>query len=61
MTQSELAQAKDPDLRGSLQAIKRAAEQARLTAIQTDTCIVIVQDEKIVHVTAAELRRKQQG
>lgn len=59
MTQHELAMAKDPDLRSSLRAILRAAELARKTALQTDTGIVIVQDEKIVHVSAEELRREQ--
>jgi hypothetical protein len=61
MTQLELAQAKDPDLRGSLQAIKRAAAEARLIAIQTGTSIVIVQNEKIVRITAEELKRRQRG
>ena len=59
MTQRELTEAKDPDLRASLRAIQRAAELARKTAIQTDTGIVIVKGETIVHITAQELRRDQ--
>ena len=59
MTQHELAKAKDPDLRASLQAIKRAAKEARKIAVQTDTGIVIVRDNKIVHVSAEELRQGQ--
>ena len=59
MTQHELAQAKDPDLRASLQAIRRAAVLARKTAVQTETGIVIVQDEKMVYVSAEQLRREQ--
>lgn len=59
MTQHELAEAKDPDLLASLQAIRRAALLARKTAVQTDTGIVIVLDEKIVHVSAEQLRREQ--
>ena len=43
-------------MRGSLAAMRRAAELARLTAIQTDTAIVIVRDGKPVRVSAAELR-----
>lgn len=61
MTQHELAKAKDPDLRTSLQAIKRAAKEARKIAVQTDTSIVIVRDNKIVHVSAEELRQGQKA
>lgn len=56
MTQQELSKAKNPDLRGSLPAMRRAAELARKTAIQTDTEIVVVKDGKLVHVPAHELR-----
>ena len=59
MKERELAQAKDPDLRGSLQAIQRAAELARKTAIQTDTGIVIFEGEHIVHLSAQVLRREK--
>lgn len=55
MTQQALDQAKDPDLPASLQAIKRAADMARRTAIQTGTGIVIVEGQKIVHVPAQAL------
>lgn len=59
MMQQELAKAKDPDLRASLQAIKRAAELARQTALQTDTGIVVVEGQKMVHVSAQELRQER--
>jgi hypothetical protein len=59
MTEHDLAKAKDPDLRASLQAIKRAAGAARKIAMQTDTCIVIVRDNKMVRVTAQELQQEQ--
>lgn len=59
MTQQELSQAKNPDLRASLTAIRRAAAMARSTAIQTDTEIVIVKDGKPVRITAEELRKEQ--
>lgn len=59
MMQHELAKAKDPDLRASLQAIKRAAELARQTALQTDTGIVVVEGQKMVHVSAQELRQER--
>lgn len=58
MTQQELSQAKDPDLRASLQALQRAAELARKTAMQTGTGIVIVQDQQIVRLSAEVLARQ---
>jgi hypothetical protein len=59
MTQQELSQANDPDLRTSLQAMRRAADLARKTALQTDTGIVIVQNDKIVWVSAEQLRQER--
>ena len=59
MTQQELSQAKNPDLRASLAAMRRAAEMARNTAIQTNTEIVIVKDGKPVRIQAEELRKEQ--
>ena len=56
MTQADLAQAKNPKLRGSLAAMRRAAEMARRTAIQTDTGIVVVCDGQRVHISAKQLR-----
>lgn len=56
MKQADLSKARHADMRGSLAAMRRAAELARLTAIQTDTSIVIVRDGKPVRVSAAELR-----
>ena len=61
MKQQELSKAKNPDLRASLAAMRRAAEMARRTAIQTNTEIVIVRDGKPVRVTAEELRKEQQA
>jgi hypothetical protein len=57
MTQQELSKAKNPDLRASLAAMRRAAEMARKIAIQTDTEIVLVKDGKPVRIPAEELRR----
>lgn len=56
MSRSDLSQAKNPALRGSLAAMRRAATLARNTAIQTDTAIVIVRDGKPVRIPAAQLR-----
>jgi hypothetical protein len=56
MTQADLSKAKNPKLRGSLAAMRRAADMARQTAIQTDTAIVIVRDGKREQISAAQLR-----
>lgn len=58
MTQHELGKAKDQDLVGSMVAMKRAAAMARRIAVQTDTAIVVVQDGKLVRITADELRKR---
>jgi hypothetical protein len=52
----DIAQASNPDLRGSLAAMKRAAALARKTAIDTDTEIVVVRDGKTVLIPAKQLR-----
>jgi mRNA degradation ribonuclease J1/J2 len=56
MSRPDISQAKNPDLRGSMAAMRRAAALARKTAIQTDTAIVQVRDGKVVRIPAAELR-----
>lgn len=56
MTRHELGKAKDKDLVTSVAAMKRAAAMARKAAVQTDTAIVVVQDNKIVRRTSKELR-----
>ena len=52
----DISEAKNPDLRGSMAAMRRAAEMARTTAIQTGTGIVVSRDGKVVHIPAAQLR-----
>ena len=61
MTQEELVNAKNPDLRASLVAMRRAAAMARKTAVQTNTAIVMVKDGKTVHVSADQLREVNEG
>lgn len=56
MTAKELSKARNPDMRGSLAAMRRAAELARQTAIQTDTEIIVVRDGKPVVISAQQLR-----
>lgn len=59
MKPRDLSEARNPDLRGSLAAMQRAAKLAREIAIQTNTAIVIMRDGKPVRVTAEELRAAQ--
>lgn len=56
MTSKDISEATDPDLRGSVAAMHRAAELARKIAIQTDTSLVIMKDGKIIRIPAAALR-----
>ncbi|MBP9174644.1 MAG: hypothetical protein KBF54_08845 [Rhizobiales bacterium] len=52
----DIEEAKDPDLRASAAAMRRAAVAARRTAIQTGTHLVIVKDGKLIRIPARELR-----
>jgi hypothetical protein len=56
MTQQDLSQARNPDLRASMAAMRRAAHLARETAMQTDTEIIVVRDGKPVRIPAKQLR-----
>ena len=59
MNANELTSAKDPDLRAALGALRRAAQAARKTAIQTGTHLVIVQHGRLQRVSAAELVQQE--
>lgn len=61
MTPKDISKARNPDLRASFAALQRAARMARQVAIQTDTAIVVVQNGKVVHITAEELRKDEGG
>lgn len=56
MIRRDLSEAKNPDQRASLAAMRRAAQLARTIAIQTDTEIVVVRDGKLERITADQLR-----
>jgi len=60
MNKPDISQARNPDLRASLAALLRAAEMARQTAIQTNTAIVLVQDGKLIKITAQQLQEGTQ-
>jgi hypothetical protein len=52
----DISKAKDPDVRASLGALRRAALLARQTAIQTGTELVIMKNGKVHRISAEELR-----
>lgn len=58
MDSVDISNAKNPDLRSSREAIQRAADLARRTAIETETDLVIVKDGKTVRISAEELREQ---
>lgn len=55
MTMKNIQEAKDPDLRASTAAMKRAAEAARKTAIQTGTDLIVVKDGRLTRIPAQVL------
>ena len=56
MDASSLLKARDPDLASSFIALQRAAKIARETAIQTQTAIVIMRNDKLVYLSGKELQ-----
>ena len=58
MKTNDIAKAKDPAMRGALNALLRAAAAARNTTIQTDTRLVIVKDGQLRRISAEELRQQ---
>ena len=52
-----LEQAKDKDLSASLVALQRAAHDARVNAVRTNTDIAVMRDGKIIRITPEELRQ----
>jgi hypothetical protein len=58
MMEKDISEAKDQDLVASLEAIQKAAQLARKIAIQTDTAIVVMRDQKIEKISAQQLREE---
>lgn len=58
MKRQDLSSARNPDLRASLAAMRRAGDSARKTAVQTDTEVVLVRGGAPVQVPAARLRNE---
>ena len=50
MNQKSIELAKDPDLAGSLVAIRRAAQRARQLAVSTNTELVVLRNGQCVHI-----------
>ena len=55
MNANDLAQAKDPDVRAALGALRRAAQSARKTVMQTNTHLIIMKDGRLQRIAASEL------
>jgi len=47
------------NIQAALAALHRAAEMARKTAIDTDTCLVVMENGKVVRIPAQQLRQEQ--
>ena len=58
MKTKDISEAKDPDVRASMAALQRASLQARKTAIQTGTHLVIVKDGQLLRISAEELSQQ---
>ena len=56
MSPKPITEARDPDLRASVAAMRRAAALARETAIRTDTDLVVVKDGQLIRIPAKALR-----
>jgi len=48
------------DIHAALAAFRRAAEIACKTAIDTDTCLVVMENGKMVQIPAQQLRQQQE-
>jgi ATP-dependent Lon protease len=60
MNSKDISNAKDPDLRASHEALRRASELARKTAIQTGTDLIIVRDGKTVRIPPDAIHEQSQ-
>ena len=58
MKTKDIKKAKDPTLRGSLNALLRSVAAARKVAIQTDTHLVIMKDGQLLRISSEELRQQ---
>ena len=61
MKPRNISSASSADLHASLAALRRAAQLARKTAIQTNTELVVVRDGRTVRIPADTLRREAEA
>ncbi len=61
MSTEDISNAKDPDLRSSLAALRRASRLARRAAIQAGTDLVVVREGRMVRISADALRRQAEA
>ncbi|ROO31400.1 hypothetical protein [Salinisphaera japonica] len=61
MKSRDISEARNPDLRASEAALRRAAQLARQTAIQTDTDLVVVRNGRTIRIPAHTLRYEAKG
>jgi hypothetical protein len=59
MNANDLSQAKNPDVRAALGALRRAAQSARKTVMQTNTHLVIMKDGRMQRIAASELMQQE--
>jgi len=55
MKKGSLQSARDPIIRGSLNALQRAALRARETAVRTQTDLIVERDGRVERITPIEL------
>lgn len=55
MNAQDLSKAKNPDVRAALGALRRAAQLARKTVMQTNTHLVIMKEGRLLRIAASEL------
>ncbi len=58
MIKKDICLSKNKYLAGSMAAMHRAARMAREQAILTNTAIIVMENNKIVRVTAEKLRKQ---
>ena len=61
MKPRDISSASSADLRASLAALRRAAQLARKTAIQTNAELVVVRDGRTVRIPVDTLRREAEA
>jgi len=59
-SQQEITRINVMDTQAATAALHRAAEMARKTAMDTDTCLVVMENGKVVRIPAQQLRQQQE-